>query len=494
MKVDLLAPEGVSGGFTTPNGGAVVEDLDLDPVFQAMARGDQFILEVVRTVVPRTLSAPELIRYRQEILADCCAHPDALRQLYEIATAATSVRRWTIARGREPQAKLRLSLEPLSALVDQLRELRTACLRFAPVLRSAGLSELARRLVEQLADEYLDRIQHHVELLHFEHGLQLSAGLGPGNKAADILLHEPLEQPRRRRFGLRSPHTFRIPNDDDAATNYLKALFGRSVQPVAETVSHVTDLVQNFFRALRTELAFYLGCVNLHEQLRAAGHPTCFPTPLPPGRDVLRCTDLRDPTLCVRTGTAVTGNRIDADGIRLLVVTGANSGGKSTCLRSLGAAQVMMQAGMFVVAESFEADVRDGIFTHFRVPDDATMTSGRLREELGRLAEIADRLRPTSLLLFNEPLASTNEREAGEIVGPVVHALTDTGVKLVLVTHLYDLAHELYQRHDPAHLFLRAERLRDGTRTYRMVEGEPEAGSHGLDIFRRIFADDRSPV
>jgi DNA mismatch repair ATPase MutS len=49
----------------------------------------------------------------------------------------------------------------------------------------------------------------------------------------------------------------------------------------------------------------------------------------------------------------VVGNTVDLDGKSLVIVTGANQGGKSTFLRSVGLAQLMMQAGMYVGAESF---------------------------------------------------------------------------------------------------------------------------------------------
>ncbi|MGW4824839.1 hypothetical protein ACWEP4_39480 [Streptomyces sp. NPDC004227] len=51
------------------------------------------------------------------------------------------------------------------------------------------------------------------------------------------------------------------------------------------------------------------------------------------------------------------------------------------CLRSAGLAQLMMQAGMFVPADSFAADVRTRLFTHFRREEDAEMESGKLDEE-----------------------------------------------------------------------------------------------------------------
>lgn len=64
---------------------------------------------------------------------------------------------------------------------------------------------------------------------------------------------------------------------------------------------------------------------------------------------------------------------------------------------------------------------------------------------------------------------------------------TEAGIKVVYVTHLYDLAHSLHSRRDAEHLFLRAERRDDGVRTFRLIPAEPEPTSYGEDSFVRIF-------
>jgi DNA mismatch repair ATPase MutS len=118
-----------------------------------------------------------------------------------------------------------------------------------------------------------------------------------------------------------------------------------------------------------------------------------------------------DPCLSLSTESKVVGNDVAGDGKTLVVITGANRGGKSTLLRGMGLAQLMMQCGMFVAAESFRANVCNGVFTHFKREEDAGMKSGKLDEELGRMSAIVDRVAPGSILLLNESFASTNERE-----------------------------------------------------------------------------------
>ncbi|BCK55951.1 hypothetical protein NWFMUON74_37230 [Nocardia wallacei] len=226
--------------------------------------------------------------------------------------------------------------------------------------------------------------------------------------------------------------------DRGAAALYVTFL-DELAEPGPEVMSMVagaTDNVQDFFRYLRTELAFYLGCLNLRERLGRTRTPICYPVPVP-GTPTLRCDDLRDAALCLASDRVV-GNDVDAAGVTFFVVSGANSGGKSTFLRSVGTARLMMQAGMFVTASAFTADLRNGVFTHFVRAEDPDMEHGRLDEELTRMREVTEVLRPGGMLLCNEPFASTDDREAAAIADPIMSALLDSGAKVVLATHLYD--------------------------------------------------------
>ena len=154
------------------------------------------------------------------------------------------------------------------------------------------------------------------------------------------------------------------------------------------------------------------------------------------------------------------GNDVDGNDKALVVITGANQGGKSTFLRSVGLAQVMMQSGLFVGAEAFGANIVRGVFTHYKREEDTSMASGKFDEELSRMNTLADMLHPHALILFNELFASTNEREGSEIARQIVTALLDSGLKVFFVTHLYPFAHAMEEMNLRYALFLRAERKR----------------------------------
>lgn len=122
------------------------------------------------------------------------------------------------------------------------------------------------------------------------------------------------------------------------------------------------------------------------------------------------------------------------------------------------------------------------------------MEGGKLDEELARMSAIADRIHPRALLLCNESFASTNEREGSQIAREVVRALLAHRVKVILVTHMYDLAHGFEIEQLDSVIFLRPERRPDGTRTFRLLEGEPLPTSYGPDSYKRIFGTDDEAI
>jgi DNA mismatch repair ATPase MutS len=256
---------------------------------------------------------------------------------------------------------------------------------------------------------------------------------------------------------------------------------------VGNALAQSADHVLSFFAMLRTELAFHIGCLNLRARLADLDEPMCFPEALPATMRTHGAEALYDICLALTMGRQVVGNDLFADGKDLVIITGANQGGKSTFLRSIGLAQTMMQAGMFVAARSFRANTCRDLFTHYKREEDATLKSGKFDEEVARMSDIADELRPDCMVLFNESFSATNEREGSEIARQVVAALGERRVKIFFVTHQYEFAHGEELRGRDATLFLRATRQEGGTRSFKVAPGEPLPTSYGEDLYRAVF-------
>jgi DNA mismatch repair ATPase MutS len=356
-------------------------------------------------------------------------------------------------------------------------------------------------LQRELDDAYFEEISDHLRQLRFRAGVLISAELDRDNSGTGLVLRAP-DQARRRwteRLGIgpRTTYSFTISPRDDAGGQILADLTSRGINLVANAAAQSADHIGSYFTMLRAELGFYVSCLNLADRLTAKGVPVAVPHPVPSPSLTFSCTDLRDTCLELASPGPVTGNDVQGDGKSLVIITGANSGGKSTFLRSVGVAQLMMQCGLFVTARAYQANVTRGIFTHFIREEDTGMTSGRLDDELKRMSVIAERITPGCLMLFNESFAGTNEREGSEIACQIVRALLDGQIKVFYVTHRFGFADRFRRQHAPTTLFLRAERQPDGSRNYKLTVKDPLPTSFGEDLYYRLggwLEEDKAPT
>jgi DNA mismatch repair ATPase MutS len=95
-----------------------------------------------------------------------------------------------------------------------------------------------------------------------------------------------------------------------------------------------------------------------------------------------------DMALSLRVHKTAVGNSLHAESDSIIFITGANKGKKSTLLMAIGQAQLMMQCGMFVAAESFSTYIACSICTHFKREEDSGMAIGKLDEEMSRMSAI----------------------------------------------------------------------------------------------------------
>jgi DNA mismatch repair ATPase MutS len=390
-----------------------------------------------------------------------------------------------------PSAILHGSIDALQMFMEVLRKLRHAADAHAPQFESRGFSALFATLQRELSDAYFVSVRNHLQELRFPGGVLISAELGQGNEGIHHVLRQPLGKGPNwfQRLIRKGPPTFtvQIADRDDAGAKALGELRDQGINLAANAVAQSADHALSFFTMLRMELGFYVGCLNLRDKLAALGAPFVLPSPQVAGTRKHQAKGLYDVCLVLGAERNPVGNALAADGKHLVLITGANQGGKSTFLRAVGLAQLMMQCGLFVAAEAFSAEVCSGLFTHFRREEDAAMKSGKFDEELGRMSGIVDVIAPDALVLFNESFAATNEREGSEIARQIVSALVERRIKVFFVTHLYPFARGFFEENAEVHLFLRAERQADSTRTFKLIEGEPLETSFGEDLYRQTF-------
>jgi hypothetical protein len=418
-----------------------------------------------------------------------------VRELFDLASTASEakkrVRAWMAT--SHPHAVLHASVAILRDLVEYLQRLHAFALQHRGQFRSQGLVTLLETIERDLDEDYIAQVRGYMGQLEFNRGVVLTARLGPGCTGVDYSLREVPPSTWWEKvtdaLGPQRGYTYHLPPRDDHGGATLDRIRDHGLNTVANAAGQAADHVLDFFRRLTFEVGFYVACVNLYGALERVGVPVCRPAVEPVERQALTARDLVDPGLALRSGRRPVGSDVAADCKPLVMVTGANQGGKSTLLRAVGLGQTMFDAGMFVAAEAFRCSPSAGVFTHYRREEDDTLEHGKFDDELARMSRLVERLGPDALLLLDESFSGTNEREGSQIAHEVVDALVDSGIRVWYVTHLYTLSHRLAAQDDPRHLFLRAERRPDGQRSYRLTAGEPESTSYAADQFQEVFSE-----
>jgi len=127
---------------------------------------------------------------------------------------------------------------------------------------------------------------------------------------------------------------------------------------------------------------------------------------------------------------------------RLLIITGANMGGKSTILRQIAIIQILAQIGSFVPAESARLPITDRIWTRVGASDDLASGRSTFMVEMTETAAILHNATPRSLILLDEIGRGTSTFDGLSIawsVSEYLHNSPEHSAKTLFATHYHEL-------------------------------------------------------
>jgi hypothetical protein len=150
------------------NAPQLIEDLELETLLNAMARRDQLLFDVAKSVILSSLhNDPNIILYRQDILKDCLKNPFIVRGIYHLAGRVMESEKkhyWSFL-SDYPSAILDRSISVLQMLVTALKEWRNIANVQAVKFQSDGFMRLFSTLKTELSNEYFANIQNHLKQL-----------------------------------------------------------------------------------------------------------------------------------------------------------------------------------------------------------------------------------------------------------------------------------------------------------------------------------------
>ncbi len=190
------------------------------------------------------------------------------------------------------------------------------------------------------------------------------------------------------------------------------------------------------------EVQFYLGYIEHIRGLTATGLSFCYPKVS--HSKAVRASGVFDLALAAKlvpTHTEVITNDFELTGReRVLVVTGANQGGKTTFSRTFGQLHYLASLGLPVPGIEAALFLFDHLFTHYEKEEDIHTLSGKLEDELVRIHDILARATSDSIIIMNEIFTSTTVEDAVTLGTAVMNQIIERDILCVCVTFVDELS------------------------------------------------------
>ncbi|MCL7454063.1 MAG: hypothetical protein M8467_13550, partial [Anaerolineae bacterium] len=461
---------------------SAVHDLELSTVVRAIALGDRSEHgDLIQRVLYELCGDPEVIRYRQAIVADLIRDPELARGIEELLPLLDRLNDYSMTSRDMPELfQVAWWLGELETYVDCIEALVQVFARSEGEPASEGLCALRDLVLEiQARDSFQDLRRELPPLLSRIRGvMSITIGInlnqdlqpvaatllslneepfteapllklllgGSGEQETVMPLHtvRELSGAGGRMPGDRRPNPMLIPLFRD-----LSRVMEQVSKPVAAALEAYVDVNRRWLLRLHRALAFYSGAAQMVRRLQAAGLPLCCPVVAPMEDRVCQVADSYNVNLALQllaqgvddlTREVITNDiALDEDG-RIIVLTGPNRGGKTTYTQGVGLVQVLAQAGLFVPGSEALISPVDNVYTHFPSEEELVKGTGRFGDEAQRLRELFARATRHSLVLLNESLSGTYAGESLYLARDVVRILRLLGARVVFATHLHELA------------------------------------------------------
>ncbi|MBX3085831.1 MAG: hypothetical protein KF716_29605 [Anaerolineae bacterium] len=515
----MWPPEQSSGG--KPNA-AWASDLGLDDLVRGLSSEQRYSPFIRETLLALTAD-PNVIAWRQAVFNDFMSNPKLAERARQLLPRLADLRMGNALFGKRQRSVLLETADRLSELdmfLNVIQELHQALAE--TTVQSDALRALAQQLLAIINSETFKDLKQKLPdlqrpLQHFASltvGINLDAQLRPRSAILLSINEQNFVEARgmlARLLGVRSndnEETGIAPlhqTPDDPSMRILSPLFqdlemliAETVQPVARALTRFVGVSSTPLSGLERELAFYVAAVRMVKELQAHGIPFCQPEIATAAERVTKIDGLVNLNLALRDPARqlVSNEAAFDDEGRIAVLTGPNSGGKTTYVQAVGIAQVMFQAGMMIPANSARISPVDGIYTHF--PALETQQQGRLAEEAARLRTVCVKATNQSLVLLNESFSSTTANEAVYLAQDLLCGLRFIGVRAIFATHLVELVDRLAEMETNvtgasrlfslvAHVELSEDASGEihATPTFQIRRGVPQGRSYAQEIARR---------
>lgn len=285
--------------------------------------------------------------------------------------------------------------------------------------------------------------------------------------------------------------------------NYIIEQLGRTLRnklrPIEKALKKVNLNIIETWLQFTEQFEFYIIGLHYMEITKKKKIPICFPRLSIAN---VHAKNLYYPQMALSVlSQSPTPQSLSVYDSKTTIVTGANSAGKTSFLKSIAQNCLIAQLGLPVLANDFIFSPYKEYMSVFSEGEDSESDKSRFQKEAHDIAKILNTSNEDSLVLLNEPFTSTNPIEAADLLAYSLEKLAEHKSTQILVTHIYDVYYMMLEKDkDLVHSYIIDSEIKeDGIKyLYKAVNKEPDGESYakiisdnfGLSIDKLIKEDD----
>ncbi|MBQ8403094.1 MAG: hypothetical protein IJX55_01545 [Clostridia bacterium] len=220
----------------------------------------------------------------------------------------------------------------------------------------------------------------------------------------------------------------------------ISAVLGGTVRKMRKRLYDILCDNTAFLTGYYADIKFISASYRYILSMKACGLPLCFPEI----SEEYAIEGIYNPNFAgnIKSRDIVKNDFSFDENGQIYILTGANSGGKTAFLRSVGISQVLFQLGLPIAAKSAKMQIFSNIFSHFssQIRD---INGGRFENECKAIMNFYKDITSDSLLLLDEMFSTTSSFEGTIVATHMLERFAKIGCKCIYTTHMHDLAYKI---------------------------------------------------
>ena len=293
--------------------------------------------------------------------------------------------------------------------------------------RLGGVREKAKGVLESLLhQEYLQSIFQE-QLITIRNGRYVLPIKSDAERRLDGIIHDHSQS--RMTYFLEPFQVVPLNNEINLLIGEEKEEEYRILADLSDKVREERQNLWNDFEILG-ELDLLYAMAKLSIRLKGV-------SPLLNEEGKVEMKEARNPLLTLQRETQVVPITLRmGDGHRILIVSGANAGGKTVALKTLGLLTLMVQSGLPIpVAEGSQVGIFQDIFAVIGDEQNIEENLSTFSSHLLHVNQILEKAGPRSLVLLDELGVGTHAQEGCALAMGFLDRFRERGASVVVTTH-----------------------------------------------------------